>query len=81
MGEGVGSSIVSLLCSRLGLLEAGSCKGLVAFRLDLRRGNEVGEGVGSSIVSLLCLRLGLFEAGPCKGLAAFRLDRSKAPNE
>lgn len=49
--EDVSSSIVPLLCSSLGHLKAGPCKGSVAFRLDRSKAFNEWEEAGSPIAA------------------------------
>lgn len=59
MGENVSSSIVPLLCSRLGLWEAGPCRGFAAFSLDRSKASNEGEEAGSPIVVSLSPLFGI----------------------
>lgn len=59
VGENVSSSIVPLLCSRLGLWEAGPFRGFAAFRLDWSKAPNEREKAGSLIVVSLSSMLGI----------------------
>lgn len=57
VGEGVGSSIVPLSCSMLGLFETGPRNSSSAFRFDRPKAASVGEDAGSPIVVSLSYML------------------------